>query len=247
MLHTGPLSFNSVSTRQVFAAFVPSVCDSAAFVQQAFWPFSPPTALTVQPRHWEGSAGAGLQAPSCGQPRLALELLGALGEGRGAALPTEGGLLQDAEVGPTQHRRTSRGGCHLEFSRTNLILFSSVQGATVRRRYSKRSARQANAFSSPSSSSPNPSPERRRSGPMTPWRGSSSGGVLRCPARSPRRRDRYCSPIKGSSLVSGNVRKSWSSFSAALLQNHFKVEGFQKEKTVPVTNEARTCTISKGK
>lgn len=50
------------------------------------------------PRHREGSSGAGLQAPPCRQPRLAVELSGALGEGGGAAVPAEGGLLQDAEV-----------------------------------------------------------------------------------------------------------------------------------------------------
>lgn len=170
--------------------------------------FSPPTASTVQLRHWEGSPGSGLQAPSRGQPWLAVELLGALGEGRGAALPAKGGLLQDAKVGGTQHRRDGW------LSQVLLELIWSfscrVQGATVPRRYLKRSARSTSASSSPSSSSPGPSPGRRRSGPTTRWRGSSSGGVLRCHARSPRRRVRYCSRIKGSSLVSGDVTKSKS-------------------------------------
>lgn len=50
------------------------------------------------PRHREGSPGAGLQTPLCCQPRLAVELSGALGEGGGAAVPAKGRLLQDAEV-----------------------------------------------------------------------------------------------------------------------------------------------------
>lgn len=49
-------------------------------------------------RHREGSSGARLQAPPCCQPRLAVELFGALGEGGGATVPAEGGLLQDTKV-----------------------------------------------------------------------------------------------------------------------------------------------------
>lgn len=49
-------------------------------------------------RHREGSSGARLQAPPCRQPWLAVELFGALGEGGGATVPAEGGLLQDTKV-----------------------------------------------------------------------------------------------------------------------------------------------------
>lgn len=52
----------------------------------------------LSPRHREGSPGTRLQAPSRSQPRLAVELSGALGEGGGAAVPTKGGLFQDAKV-----------------------------------------------------------------------------------------------------------------------------------------------------
>lgn len=126
--------------------------------------------------------------------------------------------LQKSEHRETKSKRSTLWGSPALIR----ILFSSLQGATVRRRCSKRSARRTNASSSPSWSSPNPSLERRRSGPTTRWRGSSSGGVLRCHAPSPRRRVPYCSRIKGSNLVSGNVRKSRSSFSAAQLQNYVK-------------------------
>lgn len=45
---------------------------------------------SLSSRHREGSPGTGLQAPLCCQPRLAVELSGAMGEGGGAALSTEG-------------------------------------------------------------------------------------------------------------------------------------------------------------
>lgn len=79
-----------------------SFCDAAALYNKPFDLFS--SDCPVKTRHREGSPGAGLQAPSRGQPRLAVELLGALGEGGGAALPAEGGLLQDAKVGETKNR-----------------------------------------------------------------------------------------------------------------------------------------------
>lgn len=48
---------------------------------------------SLSSRHREGPSGTRLQAPPRCQPRLAVELSGAVGEGGGAALPTEGGLL----------------------------------------------------------------------------------------------------------------------------------------------------------
>ncbi len=65
---------------------------------QNLFSFSPFPFSFLSPRHREGSSGTRLQAPPCRQPRLAVELSGALGEGRGAAVPTEGGLFQDAKV-----------------------------------------------------------------------------------------------------------------------------------------------------
>lgn len=50
----------------------------------------PLTVKLLSPRNREGSSSSGLQAPPRGQPRLAVELPGALGEGGGAAVSAEG-------------------------------------------------------------------------------------------------------------------------------------------------------------
>lgn len=53
---------------------------------------------SVTSRNREGASGTRLQAPSCRQPWLAVELFGALGKGWRKAVPSEGWLLQDATV-----------------------------------------------------------------------------------------------------------------------------------------------------
>ena len=49
-------------------------------------------------RHREGAPGPGVRAAARGQPRLAVELPGALGQGGGAAVPAARRPGQDAEV-----------------------------------------------------------------------------------------------------------------------------------------------------